>query len=164
MTVQQQYADILRQSQEAWTGAVENVTENVRATFTPTPAWGTPNPTAAVDQVFDFWKKTLEIQHGIARQLVSASLATGESVRDQAAAVGEAVKDQAESVGALAREQVESILDAARKQAEDLQQEASRKYDPLTKEQLQEELAKRNLPKSGTVEELRDRLLADDQK
>jgi hypothetical protein len=41
---------------------------------------------------------------------------------------------------------------------------ATKKYDDLTKAELQEELGARDLPKTGTVDELRERLVSDDLK
>jgi len=57
---------------------------------------------------------------------------------------------------------------AAREQAAAQQraehEQAAERYQDMTKAELQEELASRDLPKTGNVDELRQRLIADDQK
>lgn len=169
MTIQDQYTSTIRQSQEAWAGAIQTLTDNMQNAFGQSAkSWATPDPTAAIDQVFDFWKQTLEVQREAIKQLVSVTVATGETVRTQAESVGTAIREQAESAGAALREQVESVAQAARQQAETADRaahdQAAKKYEALTKDELQDELGRRNLPKTGNVEELRERLVAHDQK
>lgn len=169
MSIQDQYTSAFRQSQEAWTGAIQAVTQNVQNAFgQSTKSWGSTDPVAAIDQLFEFWKQALDVQRDMAKQLVGATVATGETVRSQAESLATAFRDQAESAGVAIREQVESVAAAARQQAETVEQtahdQAAKKFESLTKDELQDELGRRNLPKSGNVEELRDRLIADDQK
>ena len=45
-----------------------------------------------------------------------------------------------------------------------MREQAAKTYDDLNKAELQEELGARNLPKTGNVDELRERLVADDLK
>lgn len=168
MTIQDQYISTLRQGQEVWTDAVRSLTENAQNAFGQSAhPWVTTDATAAIDQVFDFWKETLEVQREAIRQLVSAGVAVGESVQTQAKTIGTAIRNQAESAGAAFGAQVESATQAARQHAETVDQaahdQAARKYDGLTKDELQDELGRRNLPKSGNVEELRERLVSDDR-
>ncbi|MDX6308008.1 MAG: colicin import rane protein [Nocardioidaceae bacterium] len=145
MTIQDQYTSTLRKSQETWAGVMETLTENVQKAFgTPANPFTSIDPTAAIDQVFDFWERTLEVQRDVAKQLVGATVAASEKVRSQA-----------ETVGAAFRDQAASVYDAANKQT-------TKTYDGMTKAELQDELAKRDLPKTGNVDELRERLIADD--
>ena len=108
------------------------------------------------------------------------------SVREQADRVGGVVTDQVEvvadlaSTGArkaqkLAEEQAAQAEEAAREQEREVKRaeraaakqarEAAREpYEGLTKVELSDQLAERGLPKSGTVEELIERLVdADSQ-
>ncbi len=179
MTIQEQYTNTMRQGQEAWAGAMQSLTENAQNVFGPSDkTFGMIDPNAAIDQVFDFWKQTLEVQRDMTKQLVGATVATSEkvrshvesvgtAVRDQAESVGTALRDQAESVGTALRDQAESVGQAAGEQADRVDQDSrdqvAKKYEALTKDELQEELSRRNLPKSGTVDELRERLIANDQ-
>ena len=157
MTIQDQYASTVRQSQDAFAGVVEQVTNNVQA-FTKTAApVQNIDPNAAIDQIFDFWAKTLEAQRDALKQLAGASISAGERVRQQAEQVGSALRGQSESVKDAVREQAESAERAER-------DEVVARYEDLTKAELQDELASRDLPKSGNVEELRERLIADDLK
>jgi hypothetical protein len=152
---QEQYGDNLRQTQEAWVGAVESWTKSVREAFTQTPAspFGVVDPSVAIDQFFDFAQKTLDAQRQVAKSIASASLSVGQALRQQGESAAEAVRQQADA----ARWQAESTREAAREQA-------AAKYGDLTKADLQEELERRDLPKSGNVEELRQRLVDDDLK
>jgi hypothetical protein len=168
MSLQEQYTDTLRQSQEAWSGAIETWTNGVQKALgaAPLPPFGslfgsTPftltDPTATVDQLFDFAEKVLEVQREFVKNLTSATVSVGQAVRHQAESAGQAVRNQAESTGQLIREHNNSVAKAATEKIAD-------KYGDLSKTELQEELARRDLPKTGTVEELRTRLIEDDQK
>lgn len=158
-TLQDQYISAVRQSQDTWVGIVDTFTDNLQKSFASTGA--TPfevvDPTAAIDQVFDFWGKTLEVQRDVSKQFASLTVAVAEKARSQAESVGTAVREQAESAVRAVREQAESAQEIVREQA-------AEKYAELTKAELQDELARRDLPKTGNVDELRERLIADDQK
>jgi len=146
MSLQDQFTNSVRQTQEAWAGIVESLTSNVQTLTTSAHPVSTADPVAAVDQVFDFWFKTLEVQRDVLKQFAGASVAAGEQVRSQLEQVGSAVREQGESAKTAIREQ------------------AFAKYESLTKADLQDELANRDLPKTGSVDELRERLVADDVK
>jgi len=84
-----------------------------------------------------------------------------------------AAKQQAEQVDKIQREQIERAQQAEREQAREqakaerdearrARQEARTRYEGLTKTELSDELANRDLPKSGTVDELIDRLVSAD--
>jgi hypothetical protein len=176
MTIQDQYTSTIRQAQETWTDVVESFTHDLQKAFElPTKPFGLVDPSAAIDQVFDFWGRTLEVQRDFAKKFVGATLQVGETVRAQAESVGGAVREQAEAVKEVAREQAEAAEEVAREQAEAAEEaareqaakkreQAAKKYENLTKVELQEELGRRDLPKTGTVDELRQLLIDDDQK
>ena len=154
MTIQDQYIETFRQTQETWADVMQSYTTNVQRSFgQPSTLFGFFDPIETIDQVFDFWEKSLEVQRDVAKQLVGATISAGEKVREQAESVGAAVRQQADSVTA----NLESAAAAVRVQA-------AKTYDDLTKAELQEELAARDLSKTGTVDELRERLVADDLK
>ena len=158
MSVQDQYTDTVRQTQEAWSGAVETWTNGVQKAFgAPVAPFRTTDPTATIDQLFDFAEKALQVQREFVKNLVSATVSVGQAVRHQAESTGDAVRAQAESTGQLIREHNDTVAKAATDQIAD-------KYGDKTKADLQDELARRELPKTGNVEELRSRLVEDDQK
>jgi ElaB/YqjD/DUF883 family membrane-anchored ribosome-binding protein len=175
MSVQEQYTNTLRQTQEAWVGALESYTTSIQKAFgQPVNPFVFVDPAEAIDQVFDFWEKTLEVERELTKTIARATITVGQAVRDQAESVNEAVREQVESVTVAVREQAESVTEAAREQVEAAgkfvrdaekaaHEKAAEKYDDLTKVELQEELASRDLPKTGNVDELRQRLIEDDQ-
>ena len=184
MSLQDQYTDTLRQSQEAWSGALETWTTGVQKAFGTSPAspfggsgFGTTpftfgDPMATVDQVFDLAEKVLEVQREFVKNLTSATVSIGQAVRHQVESAGHAVRNQAESTGQLIREHndhaAKGATDAVERATNGVAAGASDqghdKYGDWTKADLQDELARRELPKTGNVEELRTRLVEDDQK
>jgi len=113
------------------------------------------------------------VQRDFAKKLAGVTVSVGETVREQATSVGEAVREHTESVGELAREQTDSVQRAAQEQADSVkraaqeraaQEQAAKKYEQLTKVELADELDRRDLPKTGNVDELRARLIEDDRK
>ena len=154
MTIQDQYIETFRQTQDTWAETVKSFTDDFQRTFgQPTKFFGYVDPNETIDQVFDFWEKSLEVQRDIAKQLVGASISAGEKVREQAESVGAAMRQQADTFTAT----LQSAADAVRVRA-------AKSYDDLTKAELQDELGARDLPKTGNVDELRERLVADDLK
>lgn len=99
MTIQDQYTSTFAKTQETWAAAVESLTDNLKSVFAEV---GTPltqiDPNTAIDQVFDFWEKSLVAQRDAAKQFVAATLAAGEKVRTQAETVAASIKEQTESV------------------------------------------------------------------
>jgi len=169
MSTHDDYTNTIRRSQEAWSGALETFAQNVQNAFGQSgKSFGVTDPSAAIDQAFDFWQQTLESQREMTKQFVGISVAAGKKAREQTESIGTAIREQAESAGTAIREKTESVARAAREQAKAAdgaeRDRAAKKYEPLTKEALQDELGRRNLPKSGNVDELRDRLIADDTK
>lgn len=85
MSILDQYTDTIRQSQETWTTMVQSLTDNVTKAFgTAGDPFTQVDPNAAIDQVFDFWTKTLDMQRVAAKQLVGATVSAGDKIRSQA--------------------------------------------------------------------------------
>jgi len=169
MTIQDQYLDSFRQTQETWAGVVEYFTKDLQRTFEqPFNPFAVIDPNETIDQIFDFWEKSLEVQRDVVKQMVSTTLAATEKVREQVETASAAVREQVEHAGVAAREQADSVNEALRKQAtattDAFREQTAKTYDALTKAELQDELASRDLPKTGNVDELRERLVADDLK
>jgi len=165
MTIQDQYLDTFRQTQDTWAEMVKSFTHDVQRTFgQPSTFFGYADPNETIDQVFDFWEKSLEVQRDIVKQLVGATISAGEKVREQAESVSAAVRQQADSVGEALRHQADSVTASMQSAADAVREQAAKSYDDLTKAELQEELGRRDLPKTGNVDELRERLVANDLK
>ena len=165
MTIQDQYIETFRQTQETWADLAKSFTNDAQRTFGPPSSLFTlVDPNETIDQVFDFWEKSLEAQRKVAKQLVGVTISAGEKVREQIESVGAVVRQNADSVGQALREQADSVTATLQSAAAAVREQAAKTYHDLTKAELQEELGARNLPKTGTVEELRERLVADDLK
>jgi len=164
-TIQDQYIETFRQTQETWSDMVKAFTPDAPWTFGETsPLFSYLDPNKAIDQLFDFWEKSLEAQRTVAKQLVSASISAGEKAREQFESVSAVVRQNADSVGEALREQADSVTSTLQSAAGAVREEVAKSYDGLTKAELQDELGARNLPKTGNVDELRERLVADDLK
>ena len=162
MTIQDTYTSTVRQAQDTWSGVLESIIDNQQKAFgRPVNPIAGMDAGAAIDQMFDFWNKTLEVQRDAIKTLAGVTASVGETVRAhgqaQAQSVGEMVRDQTETATRVAREQLDRMTQAA-------QEQAAKGYEALTKAELQDELGRRNLPKTGNVDELRARLVEDDHK
>ena len=108
MTIQEQYLDTFRQTQETWADLVKSFTNDAQRTFEqPMALFRLVDPNKTIDQAFDFWEKSLEAQRTVAKQLVGATISAGEKLQEQV-----------ESLSALARQNVDSVAQALREQAD----------------------------------------------
>ena len=158
MTIQDQYLDSIKQTQETWAGVVEYFTKDLQRTFEqPYNPFVVVDPNETIDQIFDFWEKSLEVQRDVVKQFVSTTIAATDKAREQFESAGNAVREQADTANDAWRKQASATSAAFREQTLET-------YESHTKAELQDELAKRDLPKTGNVDELRERLVADDLK
>jgi hypothetical protein len=93
----------------------------------------------------------------------------GDLVREKAEAAGNVMREQAEKAEQAALEQAEKELarrtrQAEREQARRAHERARERYEGLAKAELSDLLAKRELPKTGKVDELIERLVEADSK
>jgi hypothetical protein len=94
---EQQFADVARQSQEAFTNALQ-IWSDTMQTFTRSLAGGQarlPDAQALVDNVFDFAEQVLASQRQFTKSLLAASAQTAEAVSDQATRATQSVTEQA---------------------------------------------------------------------
>ena len=165
MTIQEQYLDTFRQTQETWADLVKSFTKDTPWTFGPrSPLFSYADPNKTIDQFFDFWEQSLEAQRTVAKQLVGATISAGEKVREQVESVSAVARQNADAIGKALRESSDAVTATFESAAATVREQAAKTYDDLNKAELQEELGARDLPKTGTVEELRERLVADDLK
>ena len=81
---------------------------------------------------------------------------------DQARKAEELADEQAEQAEQAAKEQEREVKRAERAAAKQAREQAREPYEGLTKAELSDQLAERGLPKTGTVEELIERLVGSD--
>ena len=139
-----------------------------------------------VERYFELVQQTLNISRDLTLKWAEAADTLSGTVREQAESVGGRVREQAESARGFVHEQAGKAEQAAREQAdkaEEAQRELARearrtereqarrahdkareRYEGLTKAELSDLLDKRNLPKTGTVDELVERLVEADGK
>jgi hypothetical protein len=192
MTSATDYAAATRNAQTAftstldtWKGNLNSVTDQFRAfpTFVPLPQ---VDVTAAVERQFEFIQQVVDLNHRYARQLAEVANTLTGVTRSQIESVSSAVRDQVSSITDVARTGVDTVEQSAREQAEQVERaerqqareaaqaerlerkeahdKARERYEGLTKAELAELAAKRDLPKTGTVEELTERLVEADTK
>lgn len=130
---------------------------------------------AMTEAVRDQWEAVIDFQRGHSKAIGSWISSETETFQD-------AAKEQAEQIEKVQREQIELVKEAEREREEQVRQaereqakavrdearrarqEARQRYDGLSKAELSDELANRELPKTGTVDELIDRLVSSDAK
>jgi hypothetical protein len=139
-----------------------------------------------VERYFEFVQRTVDISRDLTLKWAEAAGTLSGAVREQAESVGGLVRGQAESARDFVHEQAGKAEQAAREQAEQAEQaekelarearkaereqarhaheKARERYEGLTKAELSDLLDQRNLPKTGNVDELVERLVEADSK
>lgn len=137
--------------------------------------------TGPVARYFEYVQKSVDLNRDLAIRWAELVTSLSGAVREQAESFSHLLTDGAETVADVATEHAEN---AAREQAEEIEQaekdqarkakqaeraqakhdheQAREAYQGLTKVELSDKLAERDLPKSGTVEELIERLVSAD--
>jgi len=140
----------------------------------------------AVERYFEFVQKTVDISRDVTIKFAEAGNKLSGVARERVESVGGVVREQAESARDLVHEQASKAEQAARNQAEQAEQaqrelarearkaerdqarqaheKARERYEGKTKAELSDLLDRRSLPKTGTVEELIERLVEADGK
>ena len=133
----------------------------------------------AVERYFDVVQVTVDVNRYLAVKWVQAAGRLTGVVRDQAESAADVVREMPTSVGHIVHEQAARAEQAVREQAEQAGHERARearkaereqarqareRYEGLTKAELSDQLAERNLPKTGNVDELTERLIEADSK
>jgi hypothetical protein len=128
-----------------------------------------------VERYFEFVQRTVDISRNLTLRWAEAAGTLSGAVREQAESVGGLVREQAGSARDFVHEQAEQVKQAEqelarearkadREQARRAHEEARQRYEGLTKAELSDLLDKRNLPKTGNVDELVERLVEADSK
>ena len=140
--------------------------------------------TVPVARYFEYVQQSVDFHRDLATRWAEMVTSLYGTVREQADKVTGVVQDQVDAVAAGTVRQAQRAEEVANKQAaaaEEANREADRQakateraearrarkeareqYEGLTKAELSDLLAERELPKSGTVDELRERLVSAD--
>jgi hypothetical protein len=140
----------------------------------------------AVERYFALVQRTVDINHRLAVRWAEAAGTLSGVVRDKAGSAGDVMREKAEAAGDIAREQAVKAEQTAREQAAKAEQaekelarqarqaeheharqaheRARQRYEGLPKAQLSDLLAKRDLPKTGNIDELIERLVEADSR
>ena len=139
-----------------------------------------------VERYFEFVQRMVDINRELTLKWAESAGMLSGVVREQAESVSGLVREQAESARDFAHEQAGKAEQAAREQADQAEQAekelarearktereqarhahdiARARYAGLTKAELSDLLDKRDLPKTGNVDELVERLVEADSK
>ena len=140
----------------------------------------------AVERYFELVQRTVDINRRLTVRWAHAVGTLSGAVREKAESAGDLVREKAEAADIVMREQAERAQQAALEQAEKAEQaekglarqarqaereqarrahkRARERYEGLTKAELSDQLAKRELPKTGNVDSLIERLVEADSK
>jgi hypothetical protein len=144
------------------------------------------NLVPAVERYFEFVQRTVDISHDLTLKWAQAAGTLSGAVREQAESVGGLVRERTDSARDFVHEQADRAEKAAREQADQVEQaerelarearkaereqakrahdKARERYEGLTKAELSDLLEQRQLPKTGNVDELVERLVEADSR
>jgi hypothetical protein len=176
MTGTDTHNGVARQAPAATQRSVETWMQGAQALTVPVDLMSklpTVDLTRPVEQYFQYVQTVVDLNRDLATTWAELVMSLTGVVREHAETVSHIVQDQTESVADLAREQVEKTeqaekeqarktRQAEREQAKQTREQARERYDGLTKAELSDDLAERELPKTGTVEKLIERLVGAD--
>jgi hypothetical protein len=124
----------------------------------------------AVERYFDLVQRTVDVNRKLAVKWAEAASGVPSAVRERAGSAGDAVRDKAATAEQAAHEHAERASHELAREARKVEREQARKahamarerYEGLTKAELSDLLAQRDLPKSGNVDQLIERLVEAD--
>ena len=107
-----------------------------------------------------------DLAHEQAQQVERAAREQAEKIeqaeKEEARRARRAEREQAEKIEQAEKEEARQARQAEREQAKQAREQARERYEGLTKAELSDKLAERELPKTGNVEELIKRLVSAD--
>jgi hypothetical protein len=123
----------------------------------------------AVERYFNFVQRAMNVNRIIAVEWAQAVGALSGVARKRAESAGEVVRERAASEQAERAEKAQEELAREarrieRQNAREAHEKARARYEGMTKAELSDLLAKRDLPKTGNVDELIERLVEADGK
>ncbi|HEY2278702.1 MAG TPA: hypothetical protein VGI00_10125 [Streptosporangiaceae bacterium] len=91
-TIQEQYSELIKQSQDASRAALETWTQTFQQAAGQLSGSALIGPNQVIDQVFDFAGQVLNAQRDFAKQLVATGTVIAEKARDGASRVTESAQ------------------------------------------------------------------------
>jgi hypothetical protein len=180
------YSDAASQARNATDKTADLWTQGARGVTGLIPRLPQIDLIPVVERYFDLVQRMVDINRYLAVKWVETAGTLTGVVRDQAESATEVVREIPASVGHIVHEQAEKAEHAVREQAEKAEQaeqerarqarkaereqarqahdKARERYEGLTKAELGDQLSERDLPKSGNVDELIERLIEADGK
>jgi hypothetical protein len=168
-TVASQASDATEKAADFWTQGVGKLAGRLPALLPQVDL------VPAVERYFDFVQRAVTMNRSIAVEWAQAVSALSGAARERAASASEAVRERAESFERAASEQAEKAEKAQeelarearrieRQNAREAHEKARARYQGMTKAELSDLLARRDLPKTGNVDDLVERLVEADGK
>jgi hypothetical protein len=145
-------------------------TQGARALTDSLPALPQIDLVPAVERYFDLVQRTVDLNRNLAVKWAQAASAFPGAVRERAESAGDAVRDKAATAEQAAHEHAERATHELAREARKMEREQARKaqaiarkrYEGLTKAELSDLLGQRDLPKSGNIDQLIERLVEAD--
>ena len=170
-----QYSSATSRARSAVDKTTEFWTQGTRTLTGRLPGLPRIDLVPAVERYFDFVQVTVDINRYLTIKLAEVAGTLSEKARDRAESAGHLVRDKAGPAERTAREQAEKAEQIGkerarearfteRRQARQAHDKARERYEGFTKAELSEQLAKRQLPKSGNIDDLIERLVDADSK
>jgi len=188
-SMNRQYSSATSRARSAVDKTTEFWTQGTRSLTDRLPGLPRIDLVPAVERYFDFVLGTVEINRYLTIKLAEAAGTLSEKVRDRAESAGNLVREKAESAGDIVQDKAESAERTAleqaekaekaeqiekerarearfteRRQARQAHDKARERYEGFTKAELSKQLAERQLPKSGNIDDLIERLVEADSK
>jgi hypothetical protein len=179
-----QYSAVVSQASEAAGKAADSWTQGVRRLTDLFPAVPQVDLVPVVERYFDLVQRAVDVNRDITVRWAHAAGTLTGVAREKAQSAGQVARERAESAGDVVHERAESFEQTASQQADEadqatkelvrearrmereharqVHQQARERYEGLTKAELSKQLAQRDLPKTGTVNELIERLVEAD--
>ena len=161
-------------------------TEGARTVTGRLPGLPQVNLVPAVERYFELVQRMVDINRRLAVRWAEAAGTLSGVAREKAGSAGDVVREKAEVAGNVARGQAQRAEQAAHEQAGKVEQaerelarqarqaerqqarqahaRARQRYEGRPKAELSDLLAKRELPKTGNIDELIERLVEADSK
>ena len=164
-----QSASTVEKITDFWTQGAQKLTDRM------VPGLPQVDLVPVVERYFEFVQRTVDISRDLTiKWAESAGMLSG-AVREQAESVGGLVREQAGSARDFVHEQADKAEQAKQELAREARKaereqdrhahnKARERYEGLTKAELSDLLDKRDLPKTGNVDELIERLVEADSK
>ena len=129
MSMSAQYFEAARTAQERWVATLQNMANEAQSAL-PSRMIGVDTDQLSkqthdgIDQIFDFWAKSMKVQRDIARKIADANIEYLAALQGQALAVSqqatEQVKEATAQVAEVTRQAQDQVAEAAAKAEESM--------------------------------------------